>query len=291
MRRFLPGFGLISVLLLAGCVPGADGIDGDLNDEWPAMRAAETFVPQAETCHSTVGSTVQSKSYSPVACAQKHFVETLHVGQLTGPIADLAAPPEFSDAAMEPAYAECDKGVNARLGRNWRDYQFDLIMRLPTLVAWQGGARWVRCDVVVPRDLARTDDDDLVEQIAPLRGAALEDVLLGCFDYKSAPGASLTEVGCTKPHNAEYVGSTSMPSGTKYPDADAEWDKLHDKCFALAAAFVGVTESALTTGVSSWVESQDRWNGGDRSIRCYLWLDKKTMSSSAKDSKGQGIPK
>ena len=50
-----------------------------------------------------------------------------------------------------------------------------------------------------------------------------------------------------------------MPAGTKYPEADSEWDKLHEKCFVLAAAFVGVTRSALTAGVSSWIESESRW--------------------------------
>jgi hypothetical protein len=38
------------------------------------------------------------------------------------------------------------------------------------------------------------------------------------------------------------------------------------------------------------VESEGRWTGGDRSVRCYLWLDKKTMTTSAKGTKGQGIP-
>jgi hypothetical protein len=81
-----------------------------------------------------------------------------------------------------------------------------------------------------------------------------------------------------------------MPVGTKFPEAESDWDKLHEKCFVLVAAFIGVARSALTAGVSSWIENEDRWHGGDRSIRCYLWLDEKMMSASAKGSRGLGIP-
>jgi hypothetical protein len=237
-----------------------------------------------------LAASVDSRAYKPVDCAQKHLVQTLHVGQLTGEVAVLTAPPRLSDAAAEPVYAECDRGVKARLGRDWRDFRFNVMIHLPTAAAWTAGARWVRCDVVIPRDLARMDDSDLIGQQGPLAGPALQAHALGCFVYKSAPDASLTAVECTQPHNAEYVGADFMPAGTKYPEADSDWDKLHEKCFVLAAAFVGVPRSALTAGVSSWVENESRWQGGDRSIRCYLWLDEKTMSVSAKGSRGLGIP-
>jgi hypothetical protein len=180
--------------------------------------------------------------------------------------------------------------VKARLGRDWRDFRFNVVVHLPTAAAWKAGARWVRCDAVIPRDLAHMDDGDLVPLEGPLEGPLLQTLVLGCFAYKSAPDASLTGVECSQPHNAEYVGTDFMPVGTKYPMVDGDWDKLHEKCFVLAAAFVGVTRSALTTGVSSWIENESRWLGGDRSIRCYLWLDEKTMSASAKGSRGLGIP-
>ncbi|GIH08370.1 hypothetical protein Rhe02_64370 [Rhizocola hellebori] len=280
------GVGLSLAILSGGC----DLTRASLTDEWPQMPAVQAFAPQAEVCHAAVAASVDSRSYRPVDCAQKHLVQTVHVGQLTGDVATLAAPPKLSDAAAEPAYAECDRGVKARLGRDWRDFRLNVVVHLPTAAAWTGGARWVRCDAVIPRDLARLDDHDLIEREGPLTGPALEALALGCFAYRSAPGASLTGVECAQPHNAEYVGADFMPAGTKYPDVDSDWDKLHEKCFVLAAAFVGVTRSALTTGVSSWIENESRWQGGDRSIRCYLWLDEKTMSASAKGSRGLGIP-
>jgi hypothetical protein len=251
------------------------------------MPAPQAFAPAADTCHASVVSTVSAKNYQPVDCGEKHLVQTIHVGQLSGPIADLPEPPGLDEEEAEPAYAECDKGARAKLGRNWRDFQFDLLVRLPSLNAWIAGARWVRCDLVVPADLAQAANEDLVEQTGRLDSTKL---LLGCFDYKSAPDPKLTGVACTAAHNAEYVGSDSLPAGTKYPESDDDWNKIHNKCFALAAAFVDVPVDDLPAGVSSWVESEARWTGGDRSVRCYLWLDKKTMTSSAKGTKGQGIP-
>jgi len=101
-------------------------------------------VPEADTCHAAVVSTVSAKSYNPIDCGQKHLVETIHVGQLSGAIAELPDPPGLDDEAAEPAYVECDKGAKAKLGRNWRDFQLDLQVRLPSEGAWQAGARWVR---------------------------------------------------------------------------------------------------------------------------------------------------
>lgn len=286
MRWFVLGVGLSLAIGAGGC-----GLSQtSLTDEWPQMPAVQPFEPKAEVCHAVVTASSDARAYKPIDCSQKHLVQTLHVGRLSGEVAALAAPPKLSDPAAEPAYAECDRGVKARLGRDWRDFRFNVVVRLPSAAAWTGGARWVRCDVVVPRDLARMEDDDLIEQEGPLAGPALDAHALGCFAYKSAPGPSLTATDCTKPHNAEYVGTEFMPVGTKYPDADGDWDMLHEKCFVLAAAFVGVARSAFTVGISSWIENESRWQGGDRSIRCYLWLDSKTMSSSAKGSRGLGIP-
>lgn len=287
MRRSLLGVGVAIAALAAGCSPSQP----KLTDEWPKMPALQVFAPATGTCHATVAASVEIKTYRPISCAGEHMAHTLHVGTLTGDVAALAAAPQLSSPAAEPAYAECDRGARTRLGgRDWRDFRFELVVLLPSAKAWQGGARWVRCDVVMPRDLARASHNDLLTLNGPLTGAALDSLLLGCFVYRSAPDPSLAGVPCDRPHNAEYVGSETMPAGTKYPESEADWDMLHEKCFARAAAFVGVVRSALTTGVSSWVEEEERWRGGDRSIRCYLWLDDETMSASARGSRGLGLP-
>src|SRR5215813_13994551 len=142
---------LALALLTAGCVSSTPKIA----DEWPAMQPPHAFTPEADTCHAGVVSTVSAKTYHPIDCGQKHLVQTIHVGRLSGAIAELPDPPELSDIAAEPAYAECDKGAAAKLGRNWRDFQLDLLVRLPGATAWQAGARWVRCDLVVPNDLTK----------------------------------------------------------------------------------------------------------------------------------------
>ena len=288
MRRSLLALGAAIAALVAGCGPTPTS----LTDEWPHLPAPQAFVPAAQTCHATVSASVEIKTYRPITCSGRHLAQTLHVGTLTGAVASLTAPPKLSSAEAEPVYAECDRGVKQRLGgRDWRDFQLDLVLLLPTAKAWAGGARWVRCDAVVPRDLAQASYDNLVPMEGPLTDSALQSLALGCFAYRSAPNASLVGVRCGEPHNAEYVGSDMMPASTKYPESESDWDKLHERCFAKAAAFIGVVRSAITTGVSSWVEEEERWNGGDRSIRCYLWLDDESMSMSAKGSRGLGLPR
>src|SRR5207247_450100 len=96
---------LAVVLLTAGCVPGSRGVASD----WPAMPAPQAFIPAADTCHAAVLNTVSVRNYQPVDCAQQHLVQTVHVGRLTGAIADLPKPPALDEETAEPAYAECDK--------------------------------------------------------------------------------------------------------------------------------------------------------------------------------------
>jgi hypothetical protein len=42
--------------------------------------------------------------------------------------------------------------------------------------------------------------------------------------------------------------------------------------------------------VVSWPYSRATWAAGDRGVRCYLWLETKKMSGSAKGTAGKGIP-
>jgi hypothetical protein len=285
MRRLLLVSALSTGVALAGCAP----VSGDqLTGNWPAMPAAAQFVPKAGDCHPSAATSGALRDYEPVDCTTSHRIETIHVATLTGAFAELSGPPELDEATAAPAFAECHKGMTEKFGRDWRDYRLNLLIEFPSGPAWDNGARWVRCDVEAPADLATNEPGEMLA--GPLKDKLLADLLLGCFKYTSGDDPSLVVVPCTDAHNAEYVGSTTLPETFVYPDADADWDKVHDECYALSAKFVGVTVSALTAGVSSWLEGRSRWTGGDRSLRCYLWLDEKTMSTTAKGSAGRGIP-
>ncbi|MDI1465106.1 septum formation family protein [Catellatospora sp. KI3] len=294
MRRWIAAGTAMCALLapaLAGCSASVAGTDGKLTDDWSALPEAQVFTPGAEVCHpKTYEQTGRATAYQPVDCTQPHFGETVYVGTLTGAATELAAPPEPNTAAVAAAYAECDERATAYVGRQWRDGRLTLDLTLPSAAAWQGGARWYRCEL---NELTTvTGDADWVERKSSLRGDLAGDVLLGCFVETGTSGVDKMEAAdCAKSHNAEYVGSFAATRSRAYPAADKDWDYFHDNCRKVIATYVGITQSATTRyGVISWPYSRATWAGGDRGVRCYLWLEQKKMTGSAKDTKGKGIP-
>ena len=86
MRRWLPALALagVTTMLLAGCAP-ARGADGDLTDDWPALRVPKPFAPAADTGLPRIYLVVQASTYETVDCARSHLAETIHVGTFVGP--------------------------------------------------------------------------------------------------------------------------------------------------------------------------------------------------------------
>ncbi len=277
---------------LAGCGSSVPGVDGRLADDWAALPEAKVFTPGAEVCHeNTYERTGRATAYRPVDCELAHYGETVYVGQLTGPAAELATPPEPDDASVAPAFAECDERATAFTGRQWRDGRLTLELTLPSSAAWQGGARWYRCEL---NELTTvTDDADWVQRKGSLRGSLPAGLLLGCFAETGKNGSvdSMPEIDCAKSHNAEYVGTFAAAATRKYPSSDADWNYFHDNCRKVMADFIGVAKSATSKyGVISWPYSRATWAAGDRGVRCYLWLETKKMTGSTKGTKGKGIP-
>lgn len=283
---------LAAPMTLAGCSSPAPGVDGKLADDWAALPEAQVFVPGAEVCHEKAyEQTGRATAYRPVDCETEHYGETVYVGELTGAAAEQAAPPEPDAAVVAPAFAECDVRATAFVGRQWRDGRLTLDLTLPSAAAWQGGARWYRCEL---NELTTvTDDADWVKRSGSLRGELPAALLLGCFAETGKNGSvdTMPEIACAKSHNAEYVGTFMAAANRKYPTGGSEWDYFHDNCRKVMAGFIGVTASATSKyGVISWPYSRATWAGGDRGVRCYLWLETKKMTGSAKGTKGKGIP-
>jgi hypothetical protein len=255
------------------------------------MPEAKQFVPEQGACHPSAARDSLPASYTPVLCTKSHVAETFYVGELTGPMAELKKAPSSDDDASWPAWHQCGKAAADKIGRNWLDYRLRLYVYWPSAAAWAAGARWLRCDLVVPRDMARWAGGE-ISQEQPFSDKVLEGLLLGCFELQEITSGpdSLVTSPCDVPHNAEYGGSVEMPKGTKYPSTEAEWNDVYDHCFGVIAEFVGVRYSALTVGAFAVAEDSTWAEDGTNSVRCYLWLNQRKMTGSAKGTRGVGIP-
>ncbi len=287
MRRLLPVLAISAALMLNACslLPG-----NGIGSNWPAMPEATQFTPEQGVCHERASSNSAAGSYVPVPCSKAHMAETIFVGQLPAETAALKTSPQPESPDASPAWAACSKEVSNFFGRNWLDYRLRLYVYWPSTTGWKGGARWLRCDVVVPRDMANWDSDE-VSQDGPFKKGAMDSLALGCFDLQETTSRdSLIASPCAVSHNTEYAGSVNLPKDTKYPTTDAEWDVIYDHCFGAIAEFVGVRIANLTTGAYAVPEETTWQGGGENAVRCYLWLDDRKMTGSAKGTRGVGIP-
>lgn len=277
--------------LLAGCALPA-GIDGDLTSGWAAMPETEVFTPRSGVCH---GDGYQSSSsvaaYQPIDCRLPHLRETVHVGEFTGSAADRNTPPREGSSQWRRAYRQCDRAAEEYLGANFRHARLWLGVTVPRPEAWESGARWYGCEVLL------LDEETLVERgrAGSLAGALIDEpeLRLGCFEASvddSGVVDTMTPIGCDQTHQAEYVGLWEAPDGDYLDSAvDTQSDLVYQGCREQVAAYVGVpvdADLAFRTGaIADWMEPED-WANGDRKFRCYLWLNGEDLTGSLE---GQGV--
>ena len=288
---------LSSLVLLAGCGnPG--GVDGNLTDAWAPIGAPTGFTPMADTCHLANFALVGSRaSYEEVDCELKHRTETVHVGTYPSPAADADDPPAEGSAGAREAYRTCDLETTGYVGGPWRTARLWIGVTHPSATAWSGGSRWFRCDVLEISSIE--DDGGLVQRLGSVEDAlreAASPLLLTCYAVKlDAKGAIDTMPGstCAAKHNAEFVGVWDAGTRVTYPKTDAQWAAFHDGCRKLIATYVGVPDDAdlqYRTGVVSLPGGEDVWALGDHGVRCYLWLEDSTLTSSLKGKGSTGLP-
>jgi hypothetical protein len=294
MRRWFPALVLagVTTMLLAGCAP-ARGADGDLTDDWPALRVPEPFSPATDTCLPRIIPVVQASTYETVDCARNHLAETIHVGTFTGPDALTETRPEPGAPALRTARAECDQRAREVLGGDWHTARLALNLALPSAPAWSGGARWFRCDL---SETGSIDNTRPVNRTGSLRGALIGDSPLThrCFDPKLI-GDNLNYMApvlCAEPHRAEFVGV--------YEERDMSWAdfskaaaQAHQRCMELIATFASVpnnSELPYRAGSIYYPPSQREWEEGDRGVRCFLWSDDRKLTRSMRGAGPEGLP-
>jgi len=299
MRRLLAAgaLGGVVAVLLAGCgLP--EGVDGDLTDDWGEFPEPVAFIPAASVCHAAPP--VESAAlvdYRPIDCALPHLVETVHVGEFTGDAAERETPPSPGSRALREAHAECEERVADFLGADYRYGRLTMVVATPTEAGWSGGSRWFRCDLSEMRDMR----GNLAERVGSLRGALAEDsdsgLRLGCITTEQDDEGNLGErvqVPCDQPHEAEFVGVWRSPDDEYPAPADEEARRrVYQGCREEIAEYVGVpNDGNLTyrTGVIADWMSEDAWDNGDRTFRCYLYLPERELTESLRGAGTEGLP-
>ncbi|MEH1102868.1 septum formation family protein [Micromonospora sp. CPCC 205561] len=277
--------------LLAGCADSG-GLDGDLVDDWAALSAPGPFTPAAGVCQVADFTDVLTlAAYAPVECAAPHRVETVHVGAFP---AGRPAPPPGGSAELRGAFADCDTRATGYVGAEWRSGRLRLAVALPSGPGWAAGARWYRCD------LSEVDTVEAAAKVV-LRTGSLRDALrgpsplrLGCQEARSAGGSvrTLRPVDCATRHDAEFVGVWRAPD-RPYPTRPADWAPLYAGCRSTLGRYVGVPDDAdlrFRSGVVVRPPGVGRWRVGDRGVRCYLWLDDRTVTGSLRGAGPAALP-
>ncbi|MGI5521950.1 septum formation family protein [Micromonospora sp. CA-259024] len=294
MRRWLAAFagGAALTLALAGCGTPA-GVDRDLIDDWPAPVAAQQFVPEAGVCHHSSQQVGFLSGYNPMACAEEHRVETMHVGTLTGPGAERSTPPKLGSVGMRAAQAACDTEVTKAVGADWRSGRLGLTVVLPSPQAWAGGARWYRCDVT---EIASIDDTAVAPRTGSLRGAlaGAAPPAYRCFDPKLIKEEidEMVPVSCTAKHHAEFVGVWKAPD-ISYDEFNRTIKRTHRACQTVIAKYAKVPDNAqleFRAGTIYYQPYEDEWKNGNRGVQCFLWISDRALTRSMKNAGTKGLP-
>jgi hypothetical protein len=282
-----------AALLLAGCSKPV-GVDGNIGDDWAAPAEPASFTPDAGVCHPNgFSETAYRTAYRPVSCDEEHQTETAYVGSFTGAGTERTSPPRAGSPELRAAFAECDRRTRDYLGNDWRRGRLWLGVTLPSTPAWEGGARWYRCEVSELDDVENYGDT--VPRTGSLKGALARPsaLSLGCYNYVSTRGDErFTAVACTKAHNAEFVGVHMAPV-MPYPVKDADWDRFHTACRKLVARFANVPDDGnlkYRTGTVLVPNGDVEWTNGNRGIRCYAWLSDTKLTRTLRGVGTKGLP-
>jgi hypothetical protein len=278
MQRFA-AWVVASMLLLTACGRPA-GVDGDLTNDWPALRSVEPFVPRVGDCyeHGDAGLVVHLVSVSELEpCTSKRADhETVYVGRFSGVDADRDGPPAKGSPALRAAYERCLPFANEHLGGDWQGALVTFTLVLPTQESWRVGVRTFHCDLGHSLTMAG---------VAPFAGkGSVKDGLRG--DRRLALPCAvdsgygrLVDIGCDRPHHAEFAGVYTAPD-VPWQDPPTALIRVVDAgCAEIVARYVGFPSARAwrndQLGVR-WTDAhgngldQPRWAIGDRAVRCFV---------------------
>jgi hypothetical protein len=281
--------------MLTGCGGRPPGVDGNLTNNWPAMPEPKLPVPADHACYELADpSTGVAKLPAAVDCAASHNLETIHVGAFGGDDASRDTPPPDGGPSQQQAYADCTGAARTVVGDDWRAGRIGLALVVPTAGQWEAGARWYRCDMVEFTDL---DSYDVASRTGGLKDAlaATRPLGLTCFKVATKDDAvdTMAATDCGAAHNSEFAGVWEMPAGP-YPTDPTQREKTQlDGCRSVIASFARIPNDdkfRYRVGQITYGFGKADWDLGNRGVRCYVWMDSKSLTKSVKGAGTGGLP-
>jgi Septum formation len=240
----------------------------------------QTVTPKVGECWQvSYADAAQSEDWegtAPVACTTKHESYTYAVTKLTKTFTGswLDSKGAVRADVDSAAFTACLSREKALLpGITPKEALFYPTYYVPSVAQWNGGARWVRCDMTeikVGSEVAKpklrdlpTRFSDVVAQLAanPKKFALCENDV-----FNNGPdGAQTSYADCTKPADWTFLLRLTLPDSdtAPYPGTAALKTLGAQKCAAAAQAEVGHDVVAKAPSSTDWVDN------GVRTIDCW----------------------
>ncbi|HEY8914088.1 septum formation family protein [Lacisediminihabitans sp.] len=265
------------VVVLTGCstILTALSING--------ASSGSSVTPSAGECwqetHAQLRLWATWSGAKPVACTQPHQAFTFAVMTLTekftGSWLTNGGSPHLRDDIAAAAYSLCESTRSTFLPAE-RETQYLLApaFYVPSVKAWAGGARWVRCDISALEIGSSYDRPRLASLPTDIRKftravTSAPDTFLLCLDTVDSTGdsgpfaASPTYSDCAAAPQWRLSLTSLLPgdAGVEYPDKVTLDALTHADC---GARFDSPSRR-------SWVSypSRQTWSTGDRSVVCW----------------------
>ncbi len=250
-----------ALTLLTGCL----GLDSG------QASADDTAAPDLGVCRVLTAEDVAraSNDTEPVDCTEPHTAQTFAVGTLPTPL-DRVSYDDSRVAAF--AYRYCtdefidftgaDESLAMRTILSWAWFR-------PSTAAWDGGARWIRCDVIGGGDQTKAYLDLPADAKGLLLGRP-QDRWMVCADGATVAGAA--KVPCDQEHTWRAV--TTIVLGTAadpYPGDTVVQQRTKDFCSKSVGAWLDYPVD-YDFGYS-WFRRPE-WDAGNRRSVCWARTDR-----------------
>ena len=205
--------------------------------------------PRTGECRKLTGaqSRARTNSTKPISCASRHTAQTVGVGMLSAKLAKSSA-----SRVRRAQLGYCQQRFDGYVGRSAvarAKAAFALRVFSPTKAQKRHGARWFRCDAVLPRSSSLTP---ILTAHRPLLQSPTPRVQALC---QTTAGASTT---CDAQH--AYKATSAWPlAGKKYPGRTA----------ALRVARKGCAARVSTSRFRYDAPTAAEWAAGTRLVVCF----------------------
>lgn len=247
---------LLAAVLLAGVLAGCG----------EKVAAADEAPPELGACRVLTPDDVArpSNDTEVVDCAEEHTAETYAIGELPAELRDA----DYDSSELGAwAYQTCSDRFLSFLGADDSTVMRTVVSWAwfrPSEQAWDGGARWYRCDVVGGGEQSKA----YVALPTTAKGLLLgrpRDRWLVCAEGSTVAGS--VKVPCNQPHDWRAVTTISLGGADDaYPGDKVVEQKTQDFCSSSVGAWLGYPVD-YDYGYTWFHEAE--WEAGNRRSVCW----------------------